>query len=314
MNETQNSPGSMEHTKPTMIGVYGISGSGKSYLLKQLKNDNNFADRNFSFYDGSSLLEEVVEGGLDAFKKMNNEQQYSAREQALSHAASECRANAKTGVVAGHYIFWQAEDKNEPKRVGTEKDWTTYTHIFYLMVDPKIVSTRRTQDSTRKRGDVSVGHLQKWQEAEVSELRGVCRDRGILFTTIIEAPTTTLGPTSERLAALLNDFRGHDETANAVAVEQAIDTAFTGQDDLNTVLLLDADKTLVPQDTGLLFWKETDLHGGTMECPLTQVFKKGYSYAAFRQAMLLYEEKADDFETICGKVAAKVEMYPEKKI
>jgi adenylate kinase len=314
MNETQNSPGSMEHTKPAMIGVYGISGSGKSYLLKQLKNDNNFADQNFSFYDGSSLLEEVVEGGLNAFKKMNNEQQYSAREQGLSHAASECRANAKKGVVAGHYMFWQAEDKNEPKRVGTEKDWTTYTHIVYLMVDPKIVSTRRIQDTTRERGDVSVGHLQKWQEAEVTEPRGVCRDRGILFTTITEVPTTTLGRTSGRLAALLNDFLGHDETANAAAVEQAIDTAFTGQDDLNTVLLLDADKTLALHDTGLLFWKETDLHGGTAECPLTQVFKKGYSYAAFRQAMLLYEEKADDFETICGKVAAKVEMYPEKMI
>jgi hypothetical protein len=103
----------------------------------------------------------------------------------------------------------------------------------------------------------------------------------------------------------------YDDTAHAATVEQAIDTAFTGQDDLDSVLLLDADKTLAPHDTGLLFWKETDLHGGTAECPLTQAFKNGYSYAAFRQAMLLYKEKADDFETIYSKVAAKVEMYPE---
>jgi uracil phosphoribosyltransferase/adenylate kinase/phosphoserine phosphatase len=294
-----------------MIGLYGISGSGKSYLLKQLKNDNNFAHKHFTFYDGSLLLEEVVYGGLDAFKKMNDEHQHSAREQALSHAVNECQANAKTGVVAGHYMFWASEDKNNPKRVGTETDWTTYTHIIYLMVDPEIVSTRRTQDKTRGRGNVSAEHLRKWQEAEMKELRSICRDRGILFTTITETLTTVTGRIGERLAMLLSNFQGHDEAANTVAVEQAIDTAIANQDGLKTILLLDADKTLAPQDTGLLFWKETDLLGGSTGCPLTEVFKKGYSYASFRQAMLLYEEKADDFDAICGKVAAKVKMHPQ---
>ncbi|KAI4645197.1 hypothetical protein J4E93_005997 [Alternaria ventricosa] len=311
MTDTQTSSGSTEPVKPTMIGLYGIPGSGKSYLLKQLKNDNDFAYQHFTFYDGSSLLENVVDGGLDAFKKMKDEQQYEAREQALSLAAVECQAFANTGVVAGHYMFWQAGDMDEPKRVGTEKDWVTYTHIIYLMVDPEIVATRTKEDKIRERKQLPVEHLRKWQEAEITELRAICGDNGILFTTITETPTTASGRTGERLAALLNNFQGHDEAANTAAVEEAVDNALRGQEDLDTVLLLDADKTLAPHDTGLMFWKDTTLSGGSAKCPLTEVFKKGYSYAAFRQTMLLYEEKADDFDATCASVAAKVQMYPD---
>ena len=311
MSDTQISSVSTEPVKPTMTGLYGISGSGKSYLLNQLKNDNDFAHQHFTFYDGSSLLEKVVDGGLDAFKKMKDKQQYETREKALSLAASECQTNAKTGVVAGHYMFWQAGDKDESKKVGTEKDWATYTHIIYLLVDPEIVATRTKEDNIRERKQLPVEHLRKWQEAETMELRAICRDHSILFTTITETSTTASGQTEKRLAALLNNFEGHDEARNTTAFKQAVDTALSDQDGLDTVLLLDAEKTLAPHDTGLMFWKETTLPNGSPECPLKEVFQNGYSYAAFRQAMLLYEEKADDFDAICANVAAKVEMYPD---
>jgi uridine kinase len=34
-------------TKPTIIGLYGISGSGKTYLLKKLKQDSSLKDHGF---------------------------------------------------------------------------------------------------------------------------------------------------------------------------------------------------------------------------------------------------------------------------
>ncbi|KAI4948928.1 hypothetical protein J4E91_005390 [Alternaria rosae] len=177
----------------------------------------------------------------------------------------ECQANAKTGVVAGHYMFWQVEDRNGPKGVGTEKDWATHTHIIYLMVDPEIVTTRNKEDKTRERKQLPIERLQKWQEAEMMELRAVCRDYGMIFTTITETPTTTLGRAGERLATLLNNFHSHDEASNNAAVEQAVDTALNGQEDLDTVLLLNADKALAPHDTKLMFWKGITLSGGSIE-------------------------------------------------
>lgn len=48
-------------TKPTIIGLYAISGSGKSHLLNKLQIDPALAS--FAFYDGSEMLDRVTPGG-----------------------------------------------------------------------------------------------------------------------------------------------------------------------------------------------------------------------------------------------------------
>ncbi|KAG9185829.1 hypothetical protein G6011_07160 [Alternaria panax] len=296
--------------KPTIIGLYGVSGSGKSYLLKQLGKDETFANEHFIFYDGSAIIEEVVEGGLDAFKQMNAQGQSTAREQAVSKAASSCLEANKVGVIAGHYMFWDKE--NDSKKIGTKKDWETYTHIIYLNVDPTIIAKRVEEDKGRNRSEVSIDHLKQWQHEELSELRSICLQHNILFTSLTESSSATGTSTIERLAALLNNFRSNDETSNTAAVVHAVDCALPSGEDLETVILLDADKTLGPYDTGLLFWKETDFPSTNADCPLTEIFKaQGYSYAAFRQAMFLYEEKADEFDEVCDMIVKKVYLYPE---
>ncbi|KAL1792619.1 hypothetical protein ACET3X_009126 [Alternaria dauci] len=310
MNDTTSTSSSGKPIKSTMIGLYGISGSGKSYLLKHLNEHETFANEHFILSDGSALVEQVVDGGLDAFKKMSAQEQNVAREQAISKAASDCLEANKVGVVAGHHMFWHPEKGG--KRVGTKKDWETYTHIIYLNVDPEIIAKRVEEDEERKRRVLPLDHLKQWQHKELSELRSLCRQQNIAFTTLTESPSATGASTIERLAALLHNFRSNNETSNTTAVLDAVDAAIPHAENLETVLLLDADKTLGPFDTGLMFWEETDLPGGTTECPLTQIFKKqGYSHAAFRQATLLYEEKANEFEEICDRVAGKVDMYPD---
>ncbi|GBF65595.1 hypothetical protein TMEN_8312 [Trichophyton mentagrophytes] len=80
------------------------------------------------------------------------------------------------------------------------------------------------------------------------------------------------------------------------------------------MLVLDADKTLTEHDTGILFW-ENVVPSKVKGASLKDIFgsKLGYSYAAFCQAALLYEESGDDpeFDRICSEVAAGVSMYPE---
>ena len=61
--------------KPTVIGLYGIFGSGKSYLLNQLKKDTTLQDQRFAFYDGFELINQVTPDGLDVFKKLKRCQQ-----------------------------------------------------------------------------------------------------------------------------------------------------------------------------------------------------------------------------------------------
>jgi phosphoserine phosphatase len=89
------------------------------------------------------------------------------------------------------------------------------------------------------------------------------------------------------------------------------------QGKLETMLVLDADKTLAAEDAGMLFWQRVSSSQlpGDEDCPLKTLFSNplGYSYKAFRQATLLYEESTDDaeFDAICEDVASAVTMYPE---
>ncbi|KAF1833642.1 uracil phosphoribosyltransferase [Decorospora gaudefroyi] len=296
-------------SKPLIIGLYGISGCGKSHTSEGLK--TRFPSDKFNFYDGSALIDQVVAGGLTEFKKGSVSQKTAHRIESISKASEDCQKANKIGVITGHYMFWQNED--HAYRIGTEKDWMTYTHIIYLNVDVELIARRRQEDEGRGRNELAIEHLRKWQKTELKELRAICLERKILFSTVTETKSMTGDSTLERVATLLNDFQHHDETANDSLVMRALNSALPNRPELETVLVLDADKTLAPQDTGSLFWQEYNLAGGaSSDCPLKELFtKQKYSYASFRQVMLLYEETGEDFDSISDKVAAKAEMYPE---
>lgn len=89
------------------------------------------------------------------------------------------------------------------------------------------------------------------------------------------------------------------------------------KDRLETVLVVDADRTLAPVDTGALFWAQlaASQEGASGSSPLKSVFSSplGYSYNAFRQAALLCEEAVNDEEcdALCSRVASQVRIYPE---
>lgn len=50
------------HTEPVVVGIHGLPGSGKSFLLDQLK--KLFGEEDFMFYEGSEVIARLVPGGL----------------------------------------------------------------------------------------------------------------------------------------------------------------------------------------------------------------------------------------------------------
>ena len=298
---------SLQAPDPAIIGLYGISGSGKSYLLNQLK-EIGLENTGFRFYDGSTFIDNVVPGGLSTFKNCDKQEQAECRAKAILHASKECQNDTVTGVIAGHAMFWENEENETPDRVGTEADWATYTHIIYFKVDPGIIAARRARDTARNRRQISEEHLNKWQEKEMKALRHICLERGILFTEISEDQTTDEKVTLGRLTALLRDFQQHSEADTVSAIDHIIDVEVANRPDLETMLVFDGDKTLSPQDTGAVFWQQQH----RSDDPLKRIFQThNYSYAAFRHVALLYEGIHDKFDDLCDTVAAEVKMYPE---
>jgi len=306
-------------TKPTIIGLYGASGSGKSHLLEQLRSGTGFGvfkKKRFALFESSALIGKVVDGGLAAFNQLSQADQHDARGRAILKTAATCVKSRKTGVIAANYMMWENEH-DAPEILWTLKDSETYTHTVYLNFDEMWISKRRERDAESKRTAVSAQQIRKWQQREMQELREICREHDIFFTSLTDSSPTiweALGQrsTGNQLATLLDDIHTYDEAKNTNAVNHPIDTACASYPSTKTVLLLDADKVLAPDDTRRLFWEETDLLTGTTECPLNQTFAAwGHSYASYRQAMLTYEEKADDYNAICSRIAARVEMHPE---
>ncbi|KAM7188540.1 Uracil phosphoribosyltransferase domain containing protein [Rhypophila sp. PSN 637] len=93
---------------------------------------------------------------------------------------------------------------------------------------------------------------------------------------------------------------------------------------IRTLLFIDGDKTLAPVDTGTQFWKvhaqhhSTDSGSEVLECPLKALFSSpmGYSFDAFRQAALLYDEVLcnetyEKFHCYCTQVSSNVTLYSE---
>lgn len=295
-----------------VIGLYGVPGSGKTHLLKQLEQE--LGEDHFTFYEGSTQIAKLVPGGLSVFRRLPEPEKMIWRQRAIDTIVKQSADNGKVGVVTGHLMFWP-EGEQAPLSVYTQHDLRAFTYILYLDVHAHTIAQHRQEDQERSCAAASVDHLHNWQLAEKDALHGLCRQHGILFSLVSESPGKTL---LCKIVELIHDACVHNEKYNLSRVESMLDEALaTNKTQLQTMLILDADKTLAAEDTGALFWERVHKSRGLteVESPMKTLFSSSlcYSYAAFRQATLLYEEVADDpeFEDICTDVASAVKMHPD---
>ncbi|KAJ6003569.1 hypothetical protein N7522_006261 [Penicillium canescens] len=280
-------------SKPVIIRLYGLPGSGKSFLLNVLKS-------------GTS-------GGLAAFQNLNEDDKERARDRAIQRIKRESFHSGRSALVTGHAMFW-AEGEGAGQLVCTPADLDTYTHILYLDVPAGDIAEYRSSDQKRSRPAVSIAHLIQWQQEEKKQLRQLCRSHDILFTTITQRQVP-MG----RFVPLIQDLRSHTDDLNTRLAQQRMDNFITtGSERPETVLVFDADKTLAPQDSGELFWELASTSSGEADerFPLKSLFSSPlhYSYTAFRQAALLCEEVIGDnkeYDDCCEKVALTIKLHSE---
>jgi len=296
--------------KAVVVGLYGVPGSGKTFLLNQLKQE--LGQTHFAFYEGSEMIATVVPGGLVTFQSMEEQEKAHWRRRAIDAIGKNCADSGQVAVVAGHFMFW-VEEQEAGWPVYTQKDWEIFTHILYLDIPAEVVAQRCLDDTGRSRPSTSASHLRKWQQEEKTQLRHLCRRNGILFSLVSPYPTLL-----NKVSILLHDFRYHTEKYNLSQAESKLDDAVVArQGQLETVLVIDADRTLAAEDTGALFWKRVsksrplEYEAFTLNALFGSPLR--YSYTAFRQAVLLYEETANDeeFDALCQDVALAVTMQPE---
>ncbi|KAI7609584.1 hypothetical protein KC346_g9130, partial [Hortaea werneckii] len=288
---------------PIIIGIYGLPASSKTHLLNELR--KVLDDYHFKFYDGSEVIDRITDGGLAAFKQISNAQKVNIRTKAIKTIKAECTKERKIGIVAGHFTLLSEDGVSE--RIDTPADWQTYTHIIYLNTPVEKIMDRTEKDSGRSdRKQLPIADLQQRQDSEKSRLRKVCYDNRILFAVDDTAD-------HNYISKLINHFREGDAKRNTRSVLQEIDQIMSNHEvQPQTVLLFDADKTLGVEDASYHFWVAAKGPGGSNL--LNDIFSSslGYSYLAFQQAMLLYEELNEEkFLELCKDVASYATLRPE---
>ena len=202
---------------PIVVGLYGISGSGKTFLLNQLKKELG-AER-FEYYDGSGMIVSVVPDGLASFQEMTDEEQTQYRRLAIDSIKESCVKSGKIAIVAGHFMLCSERDEASVQ-VWTESDRQTFTHICYLNVPVEEVRQQSLNDKERCRPDYSSSHLQLWQSAEKTELESVCRNNGILFSLL-----NPQSPLLDQALTLLRGFQYQTENENQIRAQIKLDEA-----------------------------------------------------------------------------------------
>lgn len=167
------------------IGLYGISGTGKTTLLQDLKKQC----LDTVCIEGSSLLLETANISLSDFKKLSDAQKYALRENAIVAAHKIQATTQKHIIIDGHLVF--AKSTNEFESVMTVKDATFYTDYIYLKLPISIIYERLQNDTTRKR-NYTKETLENWMNYEWNALQIFCTAQNLPLTLIetIDKQTT----------------------------------------------------------------------------------------------------------------------------
>lgn len=80
--------GSASDHKAVIVGLYGVPGSGKIFLLDQLKRE--LVLTHFAFYEGSMMIVTIVPGDLDAFQSMEESEKADWRRRAIDAIGKAC--------------------------------------------------------------------------------------------------------------------------------------------------------------------------------------------------------------------------------
>lgn len=268
-------------TTPNIIGIYGLPGAGKSTLLSQLQLMTETSPVQYDYYEGSKVIDFVVDGGLTAFKKLPHADKQRHRAKAIKQIGNEARHAGKGAFVAGHFMLpldMSDVDSNMVlAEVYTQADLETFTHIVYLKVAPEVINSQRAADLRRTREVVPVEELEKWQNTEMEKLFDLCIHRGIVFATVIGGEEKTV----QRVADLCSFWNLSEDQNLNLAVSMVEETLCGAQlKRCTTILAFDADRTLAPHDSGTIFMQKAFDNGlleqGNKE-KMTGILKRVFS-------------------------------------
>jgi Phosphoserine phosphatase len=134
-------------------------------------------------------MDEIIPGGISAFKEMDDEDKYRYRELVIREIESRHRHAPYHTIVAGHYAFLKKDGSYEV--AWTEADGDVYDYLFCIVSPAEKISEQCLMDIHRIRMTHSVSQLGNWQNFECKELEARCRLKDIPFSLLSSSEIDT---------------------------------------------------------------------------------------------------------------------------
>ncbi|KAK8859381.1 uracil phosphoribosyltransferase [Apiospora arundinis] len=303
----------------TVIGIYGLPGSGKTQLVNDLKKDweqgkiklkvpensnystDRFGHMDFHFYELSEMIESVVPGGWTAYESFEIPQKQEWHQFVIEKIKCDSIVKKHIPVIVGQSMVW-LEGQSSGQPVFTKNDTVTFTHLLYWKVPAEFIRTRRDNDIVVERPYASVDHIRQWQTAEERHMIDLCLATDTIFSYI---------KSCRHLSDLLHWFRSDYQHNDLSYAHIELDEVLGASENLQTMLVLNS-RILTSSNIWVEFLKHSTFDSDMKKFILMEFILK--RSASARQLLLLMELGAADdheFNAICDLVASKLVIYPE---
>ena len=151
------------------FSIYGVSRSGKDYLIQKLKEFFEAKELSLLHINGSATLNEMAESRYSKrFKLLSDDEKNNLRIAFIEYIHKAEESNPYI-VVDGHYAFYDTEGKLFS--VFTEYDLKCYEKFFYLDTNPDdIVDRMRASEGEKKNTSMTSQDIRRWQNYEIDEM------------------------------------------------------------------------------------------------------------------------------------------------
>ncbi|WP_424409544.1 AAA family ATPase [Pasteurella sp. PK-2025] len=258
------------------IAIYGVSRSGKDYLLERVVEYLKAQKISALHIKGSATLNALSKQkyGMQ-FKDINEEQKIILRENFIKEVDKSAQYHDVV-FVDGHYAFITENGFNI---VFTETDKYCYDHFFYLdTLTERIIEFSRADPKRMLDLDISVDMVNKWKAFEKQELSRTCNE--------LEKELVILDEDTESCIQFIALWiKEYSKKFNYIEIAKRIVANFINSNPNNytKVMLVDCDNTISENDITYDFCKFLNINKASVKKVFLGDRYSSYQFFKIRQ-------------------------------